>query len=237
MKRLLSVLLVVAMTAALLACSPASPAGTTAAPTTDDGASSGVFKAGIGISNITPSDSVSMQGCGQEDKHMSNGFASYIYVYCLAVQDSDGNTAMDHLFEEATAIYNHWLKYNLPEAAMKMATSGQIHEFRHAEAIVSKAKAGPTRELKIPAISFGDIGVTGGPYEMFDTNGMQIKESAPMAMTIMCNMANGNIGYVPSQLGYDNGGYSTDITRLAPGSGEKLAQVMIDTLTQHRNAQ
>ena len=83
----------------------------------------------------------------------------------------------------------------------------------------------------------GDIGVTGGPYEMFDTNGMQIKESAPMAMTIICNMANGSIGYVPSQLGYDNGGYSTDITRLAPGSGEKLAQVMIDSLTQHRTAQ
>jgi len=487
MKRLLSVLLVAAMTAAMLACSPAAPAGTTTASTTDDGVSSGVFRAGIGISNITPDGSVPMQGYGQEDKHMSNGFASYIYVYCLAVQDSDGNTAMvvsadicaigtsqcttlrnninlatgipvdnilitsihqhstpsptagvytaffsdcvveaacdamddlapcelytntvqteglnfvrnylmsdgthshhgtyfspiatvqpvaheseadrslqllkfaregqktakgkdakdiivanfathphsgsssdsftihadapgifreevstvldshvmyingaggninqvsympdenvysdykqrglalaryaidaeggytkvnagkvqasvvsftaendhsmDHLFEEATAIYNHWLEYNMPEAAMKMATSGQIHEFRHAEAIVAKAKAGPTRELKIPVISFGDIGVTGGPYEMFDTNGMQIKESAPMAMTIMCNMANGSIGYVPSQLGYDNGGYSTDITRLAPGSGEKLAQVMIDTLTQHHNNQ
>lgn len=76
MKRLFSLLLVVAMTAALLACSPAAPAGTTAASTTDGSASSGVFKAGIGISNITPSDSVPMQGYGQEDKHMSNGFAA-----------------------------------------------------------------------------------------------------------------------------------------------------------------
>ncbi len=487
MKRLLSLLLVCAMTAALLACSPASPAGTSTPSTTQDSASSGVFKAGIGIANITPDGSVPMQGFGNEDQHMSNGFASYIYAYCLAVQDGDGNTAMvisvdicavfaaqcttlrnninlatgvpvdnilitsihqhsapspgagvystffsdcvveaacdamddlapcelytntvqteslnfvrnylmsdgthshhgtyfspyaavrpvaheseadrslqllkfvregqttakgkeakdiivanfathphsgsasdsftihadapgifrdevgttldchvmyingaggnidqtstiegeniysdykqrgqalahyaiqaessytkvnagkvqtsvitytaendhsmDHLLEEATAIYNHWLEYNMPETAMKLATSGQIHEFRHAEAIVAKAKEGPTRDIDIPVISFGDIGITGGPYEMFDTNGMQIKEAAPMAMTIICNMANGSIGYVPSQLGYDNGGYSTDITRLAPGSGEKLAQVMIDTLTQHHNNQ
>jgi len=168
---------------------------------------------------------------------------SYTKVNTGKVQTSivpctvDNDHTMDHLLEEATAIRDYWYKTNNATDAMKLGTSGQVHSTYHAEAIVSKANEPATREVKIPVISFGDIGVTGGPYEMFDTNGMQVKEGAPMAMTIMCNMANGSIGYVPSQLGFDNGGYSTDITRVAPGSGEKMAQVMIDTLTQHRNAQ
>ena len=155
----------------------------------------------------------------------------------IVTYTAENDHTMDHLLEEATAIRDYWYKTNNATDAMKLGTSGQVHSTYHAEAIVSKANAPATQEVNIPVISFGDIGVTGGPYEMFDTNGMQVKEGAPMAMTIMCNMANGSIGYVPSQLGFDNGGYSTDITRVAPGSGEKMAQVMIDALTQHRNAQ
>ena len=34
---------------------------------------------------------------------------------------------------------------------------------------------------------------------------------------------NGQEGYIPSALGYKNGGYSTDITRFDPGTGEELA--------------
>ena len=74
------------------------------------------------------------------------------------------------------------------------------------------------------------------PYEMFDTSGMELRAGTvgnpnyetdeqlenPFAMTFICTLANGHLGYVPSQLGYTNGGYSTDIAYLAPGSGERL---------------
>ena len=71
---------------------------------------------------------------------------------------------------------------------------------------------------------------------MFDTSGMELRSGTvgnenyaaedqlenPYAMTVICTIANGHLGYVPSLLGYTNGGYSTDIAYLAPGSGEEL---------------
>jgi hypothetical protein len=44
----------------------------------------------------------------------------------------------------------------------------------------------------------------------------------PYKMTFISTMGNGSNGYVPSRLGYTNGGYSTDITKYAPGTGEQL---------------
>jgi hypothetical protein len=71
---------------------------------------------------------------------------------------------------------------------------------------------------------------------MFDTNGMELRAGTvgnpnykeaeqltnPYPMTFLCTLGNGHLGYVPSLLGYNNGGYSTDIAYLAPGSGERL---------------
>ena len=53
-------------------------------------------------------------------------------------------------------------------------------------------------------------------------DGMEIKTGTPFAMTFICTLGNGHMGYVPSLLSYTNGGYSTDIAYLAPGSGERL---------------
>ena len=103
-------------------------------------------------------------------------------------------------------------------------------------AIVNKAQAGPTRDMVISVITFGDVAFTVHPYEMFDTNGMELRSGSvgnenydaddqlenPFAMTFIATMGNGTHGYVPSRLGFTNGGYSTDITKFAPGTGEQL---------------
>ena len=41
-------------------------------------------------------------------------------------------------------------------------------------------------------------------------------------MTIVTTQANGANGYIPSRLGYTNGGYSTDMTKFVAGTGEQL---------------
>ena len=86
--------------------------------------------------------------------------------------------------------------------------------------------------------------------EMFDTNGMELRAGTvgnpnyapegqlenPYPMTFLCTLGNGHLGYVPSQLGYHNGGYSTDIAYLAPGSGERLVSDYLAILQElHRH--
>ena len=68
------------------------------------------------------------------------------------------------------------------------------------------------------------------PYEMFDTNAMEIKQASPFPSTFVLTCSNADYDYVPSALGFDHGGYSADSCHFLPGTGELLAQAFIDLL-------
>lgn len=120
----------------------------------------------------------------------------------------------------------------------------EIFSIYHAQYIVTRSSLGETLELTIGAISLGDVAFTFMPYEMFDMNGMELRSGTighenyaadvqqenPYAMTLIATMTNGQEGYIPSALGYKNGGYSTDITRFAPGTGEELVTDYLEIL-------
>lgn len=143
--------------------------------------------------------------------------------------------SMDHLLMEAKIIADARGR-DSQEARELLKEYPQFNSIYHASAVVNKAAAGPTRDITISVITFGDVAITAHPYEMFDTNGMELRSGSvdnenydaddqlenPYAMTIVSSLANGSHGYIPSRLGYTNGGYSTDITKFAPGTGEQL---------------
>ena len=87
-------------------------------------------------------------------------------------------------------------------------------------------------ELPITAISIGDIGFVSAPYEMFDTNGMQVKEGSPFKMTFVCAYTNGDYGYIPSSLASSHGGYEVSACCFVNGTGEELADKMINMLKE-----
>jgi hypothetical protein len=105
--------------------------------------------------------------------------------------------------------------------------------------------------LTIGAIAIGDVVFTYHPYEMFDINGMELRGGTvgneayaaedqlenPYPMTFVCTLANGHLGYVPSILGYTNGGYSANITKLNTGSGEALVADYLHLLNELYNAE
>ena len=154
--------------------------------------------------------------------------------------------SMDHLLDQANVIND--LRYNVSSEAAKNALKDypELHSIFHATAIVHKSKEGPTRDMTISAISFGDVAITCHPYEMFDTNGMELRSGTvgnenyaaedqlenPYAMTLVASLGNGAHGYIPSQMGYTNGGYSTDITKFAPGTGEQIVTDMLKILNE-----
>ena len=150
------------------------------------------------------------------------------------VYEGKTDHTMDHLVEEAKLIDEMWTKTANSSASMALGTSGEIHSVYHATAIIAKAKEGLTKTMPVIAVSFGDVAICGGQYEMFDTNGMEIKEGSPFAMTFIAHMANGTQGYIPSAMSYENGCYSADITRYAPGSGEELRDTFLNMLKELR---
>ena len=96
MKRLISVLLLLTIAVSLIACG-ASEGGTAAggnnsAATFD--LKEGQLAVGYGKVNITPEDSMPLGGFGNPEQRMSTGFQSYIYATCIAITDTEGNSAL-----------------------------------------------------------------------------------------------------------------------------------------------
>ena len=158
----------------------------------------------------------------------------------------ENDHSMDHLADIAAQL-NNIRATDFNAAREEVKKYPEIHSIYHAEAIAEKVAAGPTRELTIGAFAIGDVVFTYHPYEMFDTNGMELRAGTvgnenytaeeqlenPYKMTFICSLANGDQnGYIPSQLGYTNGGYSTDITYFAPGTGERLVGDYLQILNE-----
>ena len=89
---------------------------------------------------------------------------------------------------------------------------------------------GDADEIQLTALSFGDIGFAGVPYEMFDTNGVEIREASPFKVTIVLTACGGSWGYVPSALAVPNGGYEVYSSPWEFGSAEKVVGQLVDML-------
>ncbi len=106
----------------------------------------------------------------------------------------------------------------------------------HVTSIIRKNNLPKTVDLPISAISFGDISFAAAPYEMFDTNGMYIKDNSQFKTTFVCAYTNGHFGYIPSALGYQNGGYEAYISRFEAGTGELVADKLVELLKEQYEA-
>jgi len=81
-------------------------------------------------------------------------------------------------------------------------------------------------------VTIGDVGFAYAPYEMFDTNGKQIKEGSPFAMTFVCTMANIGNGYVAEEAAYEYGGYEVEYRGYLKGTAEELANQFVSMLKE-----
>lgn len=98
-----------------------------------------------------------------------------------------------------------------------------------------KYKEGGTKMIKFSAFTIGDIGFVAAPYEMFDTNGQEIRAASPCKMTFVCSLTGGSLGYVPAAYAWEHGSYEVDICKFVPGCGEEFANELIRLLNQCKN--
>ena len=89
-----------------------------------------------------------------------------------------------------------------------------------------------TEKVNFSAFTIGDIGFVAAPYEMFDTNGQEVRAASPCKMTFVCSLTNGGFGYVPASYAYPHGTYEVEITRFKQGCGEEFAAEMVRLLNE-----
>lgn len=86
-------------------------------------------------------------------------------------------------------------------------------------------KQGADDEVEVMVLRVGDVGIAGLPGEIFCEFGMAIRDASPAAHTLVLELANDAIGYIPTRVSFEQGGYepTPGATFYQPGAGERLA--------------
>lgn len=98
------------------------------------------------------------------------------------------------------------------------------------------AREGRPLEVEVQAITLGrDLAWVSLPGEVFVQLGLDLKLDSPFPQTMVVELANGSIGYIPNRRAHAQGAYEVVSARCAEGSGERLVQVAVDLLkAMHR---
>lgn len=117
-------------------------------------------------------------------------------------------------------------KFGKPDAAPFM------DQVRADKIMAISARQGKAVEAEVQVITLGNqLAFVGLPGEVFVELGLAIKRASPYPLTIVAELANDDIGYVPNREAYPQGAYEPVSARVAQGSGEMLVDAAVQLLT------
>jgi len=94
-------------------------------------------------------------------------------------------------------------------------------------------RLGKPLSVEVQVISLGDdLAWVSLPGEIFVQLGLSIKDGSPFKQTMIAELANGSIGYVPTKVAYAEGNYEVVSARCAAGSGEELVAAALKQLRE-----
>ncbi|NOX54025.1 MAG: hypothetical protein GXP27_06205 [Planctomycetes bacterium] len=94
---------------------------------------------------------------------------------------------------------------------------------------------GQQRETWLQAMAIGDVAIVGVPAEYFTVLGLDIKKRSPFPYTIVAELANDWIGYLPDRKAHELGGYQTWMglhCYAEVGTGERMADEAVKMLEE-----
>lgn len=86
------------------------------------------------------------------------------------------------------------------------------------------------RDTLVQALRIGDLAVVGVPGEFFVELGLEIKRRSPFAQTMVIELANDSLGYIPTLRAFEEGAYEANSSRYTPGFGEKIVETAVSLL-------
>lgn len=117
-----------------------------------------------------------------------------------------------------------------------MAEEAGICLFAEPSMILRRAGMPETEEMPLAAVAVGDLAMGFFPFEMFDTNGKQMRDASPYAMTFPCGYSLNYLGYMPSNTAVPHGGYEVFMCRYVPGTGESVVLALLEKFQDMKNA-
>ena len=104
----------------------------------------------------------------------------------------------------------------------------QVQAFK---AVDVAGRLGKPHSVEVQVISLGDdLAWVSLPGEIFVRARAADQGGSPFKQTMIAELANGSIGYIPNRVAYPQGNYEVVSARCAAGSGEKLVDEAIEQL-------
>jgi hypothetical protein len=87
----------------------------------------------------------------------------------------------------------------------------------------------------VQALRVGDLALVSAPGELLVELGLEIKRRSPFGQTLILELANDSVGYLPTCRAYEEGAYEPEASLFAPGVGEQIVGASLDLLDRlHR---
>lgn len=132
---------------------------------------------------------------------------------------------------DARAVVEVW-KAEDRKAGNKLARSLGFDSVYEANAMLGRDSLPESRDIHLHATRIGGLNFVNVPYEMFSTNSLYIKANAPGAFTMVFTQSNQAWGYITDRNAHDYKCYENFGGGFAPGSGELLAENLVEMLGQ-----
>ncbi len=82
-------------------------------------------------------------------------------------------------------------------------------------------------EVRLSAIRIGDTAICTNPAELFCEFGLKMREASPARVTLLSQLTDGYVGYIPTPLSFSRGGYETwpaQSSKLIPEAGDQMVE-------------
>jgi neutral ceramidase len=86
----------------------------------------------------------------------------------------------------------------------------------------------------VQALRIGDLALVSAPGELFVELGLAIKQRSPFGQTMVLELANDSVGYLPTRRAFEEGAYEPEASLFGPGVGEQIVEAAIELLGRLR---
>ena len=205
-----------------------------------------IYFSGAG-GNLNPTSRIYEENVAQNARQHARAMADFAQtaqyaplntgkVQASAVEfEAQVNHSQDAAAEVCLELRQAWDRGEITTDELKLKGGSyglDLHSPYHAYAIYARSQLEKSTTYTLWAYSFGDVGFAAAPYEMFDTNGMIIKENSPFTYTVIATLSNYSHGYFPSDFTFDTGSYEVDTTRFVRGTAERMADAFVQMLDE-----
>ncbi len=140
------------------------------------------------------------------------------------------NHAEEDMLPQAQMVVDLWRRdYDRP-AATKVARANGFESVYHAVSVVRRTTRPETATMELNTLRVGDLAFVTVPFEMFNAHGRFVKDNSPYPITFVCTTANDYMHYIPTVEAFDYRCYESCQASFAKGTGEIVAQTLVDML-------